>query len=219
MSFVTISRVRQKAFVEAVLVQDSANAVAQEAELARRVRNEVAKLRAAAEAEGRAAAEAAVREQTAPRLAALETAVAALQAAWEELAVPLAGKEQDLAGLVTELGFLLARHIVGAEVWTHPENLRGLVGKLLDEAGAARGPRQVLRLRVNPADMDVLRDHVPETTATLVSDPEMGQGGVLVEIISPEGDPVDKVEWDASLSGRLETVRTALNLFTEDEAP
>jgi len=217
MSFVTVSKTRNKAFVEAVLVQDTANAAAQEAELARRVRAEVAKLRTAAEAEGRAAGEAAAREQMAPRLAGLDTAVTALTAAGAQLAAPLAGKEQDLAGLVTELGFLLARHVIGAELHTHPESLRGLVATLLDEAAAARGPRQVLRLRLNPADAEALRDKIAPETAELIADASVAAGGALVEIIAPEGDPVDKVEWDATLDGRLATMRNALGLFTGDE--
>jgi flagellar assembly protein FliH len=219
MSFVTVSKTRNKAFVEAVLAQDTANAAAQEAEMQRRVRAELAKARAAAESEGRAAGEAAARETLAPRLAAVETAAAALQAAWAQLEAPLAGKEQDLAGLVTELGFLLAKHIVGAEVWTNPESLRGLVAKLLDEAAAARGPRQELRLRLNPVDAEALKAHVPAETATLVPDAAVQAGGALVEIVTPEGDPVDKIEWDATLDGRLGTIQAALGAFTEDEAP
>ncbi len=77
MSFVTISR--NKTFVQNVLSQDAAEIAAQEAEIARRVRQEVAKLREAAEAEARTAGEAAIRSAMAPRAAALETAIAAVQ--------------------------------------------------------------------------------------------------------------------------------------------
>ncbi len=33
-----------------------------------------------------------------------------------------------------------------------------------------------------------------------------------MEIIAPDGDPLDKIEWDASLTGRLESIRAALTL-------
>jgi flagellar biosynthesis/type III secretory pathway protein FliH len=206
MSFVTISR--NKTFVQSVLSQDVAAIAAQEAEMARRVRQEVAKLRDAAEAEGRAAGEAAIHAIMAPRAAALETALAALQEAALQLAAPLAQKERDLAALSVELAYLLARHISqGADA-----NLQGLVTKLLDEAAAERGARQTLRLRLNPADHIQLDGRLPAESAELVADEKITPGGAVVEIITPDGDPVDKIEWDATLEGRWETIRAALGL-------
>jgi flagellar biosynthesis/type III secretory pathway protein FliH len=209
MSFVTISR--NKTFVQSVLSQDAAVVAAQEAEIARRVRQEVTKLRDAAETEGRAAGETAIRAVMAPRAAVLETAISALRLAATQLAAPLAHKERDLAELSVELGFLLARHIsLGAD-----ENLLGMVTKLLDEAAAERGARQILRLRLNPADHLLLDGKLPPESAELVADEKTAPGGAVVEIITPDGDPVDKIEWDATLHGRLETIRAALGLHKE----
>jgi chromosome segregation ATPase len=214
MSFVTISR--NKAFVQSVLSQDAAEIAAQEAEIARRVRQEVVKLREAAEAEGRASGEASVRTAMAPRAAALETAIAALLEAAAQLAAPLAQKERDLAELSVELAYLLARHIsLGTDA--SPANQQGgglqaLVTKLLDEAAAERGARQMLRLRLNPADQLQLDGKIPPESAQLVADDKIAHGGAVVEIVTPDGDPVDKVEWDATLHGRLETIRAALGL-------
>jgi flagellar assembly protein FliH len=209
MSFVTISR--NKAFVQNVLSQDAADIAAQEADIARRVRQEVGKLREAAEAEGRAAGEGAARTLMAPRAAALETAITALAEAAGQLTAPLAQKERDLAELSVELAFLLARHIsLGAEASS--AGLHGLVTKLLDEAASERGARQVLRLRLNPADQLQLDGKFPPETAQLVADDKITPGGAVVEIITPDGDPVDKIEWDATMQGRLETIRAALGL-------
>lgn len=212
MSFVTASRGRAKTFVQAVLAQDTASLAEAEAEIARRVRQEVARLREKAESEARAEAQAQFRAAMEPQSAALQSAAAALQAAWAQLAAPLAQKERDLADLVTELSFLLARHITGAEAATNPASLQALVTRLIAEAAAERGPRQTLLLRLNPADHAHLLPLIPAETAHLLADEAVAQGGVFVEIIAPDGDPLDKIEWDASLPGRLETIRAALSL-------
>jgi flagellar biosynthesis/type III secretory pathway protein FliH len=210
MSFVT--RSRGKDFVQAVLAQDAAIIAAQETEISRRVRVEVTRQRAQAEAAGRAQGEAEAREAMAPDAAALKTAIAALGVAWAQLAAPLAQKEHDLADLVTELSFLLARHITGTEAQTNPASLHGLVTRLIAEAAAERGPRQSLLLRLNPADHAHLSPLIPAETANLLADEKIVQGGALVEIIAPDGDPIDKIEWDATLKGRFTAIRDALSL-------
>ncbi len=217
MSFVTLSRT--KAFVQSVLSQDAAEIAAQEAGIARRVRQEVTKLRDAAEAEAQAAGMAAAQAAMAPRLAALETAIAVLQEACTQLAAPLARKERDLAGLAVELAYVLASHIcLGAEGGTEAA-LQGLVDKLLDEAAAERSARQLVRLRLNPAALPLLETRIAPEAAELVADEKIAPGGAMVEIVSREGDPVDKVEWDATLHGRLAAVRVALGLPGEEPAP
>jgi flagellar biosynthesis/type III secretory pathway protein FliH len=212
MSFVTVSSTRNKVFVQAVLSQDTASIAAQEAEVARRVRLEVSKLREKTEAETRAAMEEEAHAALAPQIAALNSANAALCDAWAQMAAPLAQKERDLAELVTELSFLLARHIMGMEAATNPASLQSMVARLLAEAAAERGPRQMLVLRVNPADHAHLVAHVPEEIASLLADEKIAPGGALIEIIAPDGDPLDKIEWDATVQGRLENIGNALAL-------
>ncbi len=218
MSFVTVTSGRGKTFVQAVLAQDAASLAETEAEIARRVRQEVSRLREKAEAEARAGAEAQLHAAMEQRAAALHTAAAALQSAWAQLAAPLAQKERDLADLVTELSFLLARHITGVEAQTNPASLQSLVTRLIAEAAAERGPRQTLLLRLNPADHAHLLPLIPAESASLLADETVAQGGALVEILATDGDPLDKIEWDASLPGRLETIRAALSL-PNGEAP
>ena len=212
MSFVTVSSSRNNAFVQTVLAQDSAAIAAQEAEIARRVRQEVAKLREKTEAEGRAAGEAAMRAEMEPLQGALTSTVAALHEASAQLAAPLAQKERDLVGLVTELAFLLAGHIAGADLPAGDAGLETLVKKLLDEAAAERAPRQSVQLRLNPADHAQLAPKISAGAAQMIADQNIAPGGALVEIISPQGDPLDKIEWDATLKGRTEAIRTALGL-------
>jgi flagellar biosynthesis/type III secretory pathway protein FliH len=212
MSFVTVSDVCNKTFVQTVLAQDTADLAAQEAEIARRVRQEVAKLREKAETESREAGLLAARAEMAPLRAELDAAVAALQAATIQLATPLAQKERDLAALVTELAFLLARHIIGAEAGCNIEGLHTLVTTLLEEAAAERGPRQTLQLRLNPADHAQIAPLIGTQTAQLIADEKIAPGGAVAELSSPEGDPLDKIEWDATLQGRADAIRNALGL-------
>ena len=147
-----------------------------------------------------------------PQAAALQSALAALNDAWGQLAAPLAAKEHDLAELVTELSFVLARHITGVDSTTNPAALQNLVTRLIAEAATERGPRQTLLLRLNPADHAHLSTVIPRETANLLADDAIAQGGARIEIITPEGDPIDKIEWDATLDGRLDTIRTSLSL-------
>jgi len=212
MSFVRPSRNGGKAFVAAVLAQDAAAIAERDADITRRTRLEVAKLRAQAEAEGRAAGEAAARAAMAPQEAALGQAAAALAAAAAQLTAPLAHMEHELAALVTELGFLLARHIAGAELTANPDAMQTLVTRLLAEAASERSPTQTLIIHLNPADIPSLTPHIPATAATLAPDPTITPGGARAELTTPDGDPLNKTEWDATLPGRFNTIRTSLGL-------
>ena len=81
---------------------------------------EIARLRAAAEAEGRAAGAQAGHAAAQAQTASLaQPAIKALEEAWNQLGAPLRQREQDVAALVTDLAFELARHIVGVEVTTN----------------------------------------------------------------------------------------------------
>jgi flagellar assembly protein FliH len=208
MSFVTVSRAKN--FLDAVLSQDAAASAEREAEITRRVRSEVTKLRDKTEADARAAGEEAARAGMAPQAAALDLALHALNAACAQLTAPLAQKEHEIAELVTELAFLLARHIIGQEASANPGALQNLVTTLLAEAAAERGPRQTLLIRVNPADHTSLSAHIPPEAASLLADAQIAPGGALIELITPDGDPHDKITWDATIQGRLETLRQAL---------
>jgi flagellar assembly protein FliH len=216
MSFVTVGRQRGQAFVQAVLAQDAAQLAAQEAEIARRVRQELAKLKAEALAEARAAGEAEARAAMAPGQARLERALALLDAALAQLAAPLAGKEAELAGLVTELGFVLGRHLAGVELTTQPAGVQALVARLLAEAASARGAAARLILRLNPADAPVFAGQEASRQATLVEDPAVAPGGVLLELVDAEGEAAPLASWDATLAGRIAALRAALALPPEE---
>jgi len=204
MSFVVVGRNRR--------ADEAATAGEGNATNADAARAQIAKLRAAAEAEGRAHGEAAARAAAAAQSARLRNAAAALHDAWTQLAAPLARKEHDLAELVTELAFVLAQHIVGVEVTMNASGLKTMVARLIEEAAAERTPRQSLVIRLHPADHALIEPLTKIDNAHLLSDVAITRGGALVEILAPDGDPIDKIEWDATIEARVETMRMALGL-------
>jgi flagellar assembly protein FliH len=192
---------------------------AMRAEIAREVAAEVARLRARAEAEGRAQGEAEARVALEAEAQALRQAVAALTDSARQLAAPLADKELDLADLVMDLAFELARHVIGVEVASSPASLRTLVTRLIQEAAIERGPKQSIVVRLNPEDHAVIEPMLMADNAHLLADSAIAQGGALVEIIAPNGDPIDKTEWDATIDSRMATMRAALALGGKEAAP
>ncbi|HTI00219.1 MAG TPA: FliH/SctL family protein [Acidisoma sp.] len=224
MSFVLIRKEPEP--VTAVGSEEAAAAVAAEAEAAAQriaecVAERVAALRGAAEAEGRAAGEAETRAAAeAARIGqekAVRTAISAFSAATAELMAPLARKEHDLAGLITELAFMLARHVVRQEVALRPDSLRALVATLLDEAVRERHSGQSIVVRLNPQDHTVIAPQFDLPQVHLLADGQIERGGTLVELLTSDGDPIDKIEWDAQIGSRLETLRAAL--LGEDDGP
>ncbi|MBW4024872.1 MAG: hypothetical protein HIU92_17385 [Proteobacteria bacterium] len=190
-----------------------------EAVIAERVEQEVGRIRARAEADGRARGEAMAQrtaEATAAAAAAetagISAAVNALDNAWTQLAAPLAQKEQELADLVMELAFELARHIVGLELALRPESVAPLVDGLVEEACRARTVQQSIVIRLNPADHGIVEPRMAIEHAHLLADAQIERGGAVVELIASGGDPIDKIEWDGTLASRLDTVRAALGL-------
>ena len=218
MSFVII-RDAEEGELAAAALRLLPDPAAQEAEIAERVAREVARLRLRAEAEGRARGEAEARRvaeaSQVAQAAAVASAVAACEAAWAQLAAPLAQKEAALADLITELAFVLARHILGLEVSFRPDSVTAVVETLVAEAARERGAQQSLVVRLHPEDHAVLAPLMQIEDVHLLADAQITRGGTIVERIAPGGDPIDKVEWDATIETRLETVRAALGISAE----
>jgi flagellar biosynthesis/type III secretory pathway protein FliH len=209
MSFVTVTA--KKAFVEAVLEEQAQVRAAQAAEVERRVAAEIARLRDAAEARGRAEGHEAREAELAETAAALDAAVAAVRDMAGQLAAPLARKEQEVGDLVMELAFLLARHMLGGAPGDK-KSLQRLLTKMLAEASQERGPRQNILVRVNPVDHARLAGAFEGADVNLLADGAITAGGAKLEIFAADGDPLDQVEWDATIEGRAAAMRAALML-------
>ncbi|WP_298215975.1 FliH/SctL family protein [Acidocella sp.] len=211
MSFVRASRQRETS-VQHVLTADTAELAARDAEVQRRVKQEVARLRESVMAEAKAAGEMAAQEQMALSQAALAQALSALAEAQRQMEAPLAVLEDHLAELCVEMAFLLARHIAGGESGSARAELAGLVKRLLHDAAAEAGPGQTLLLRLNPADAARLQPALAGREVKIIADDAISPGGALVEMRNAAGDPLDRTEWDARLENRLAAIRAALDL-------
>lgn len=183
------------------------------ADISARVKREVARLRAQAEAEGRQHGErqgrAAARAET---QAALQSAVSAFQQARRQLEAPLAALEDSIAEMVVDLAFLLARHIIGVEVKAGNAGVRALVAQLVREAEAERSPGQSIVVRLHPDDEKTMETQDRPENTRIIADATISRGGAVVEIILPEGDPIEKIEWDATIEARLAALRDSLAL-------
>ena len=216
MSFVTSSRNRN--FVQTVLAPDTAEIAARDAEIQRRVKQEVAKLRDTTMAEAKEAGEAAARAAMVPQHEKLARMLSLMEQGVDQFVAPLALKEQDLTELVLDMAFQLARHIAGGESGNARAELAGLVKCLLKEAAAERGPRQTMRLHLHPSDIPALREQLPGEALALVPDDSITPGGALLELVAEDGDRLDKTEWDARLESRFTALRESLALPGETAA-
>jgi flagellar assembly protein FliH len=152
--------------------------------------------RLAGEAEGRAAGIAAARAKMAPSLQAVGDAVAALEAARDDLIAEL---EKDAVALALRL----AEQIVAGAIDVQPERVVDIAGVALRRIR----DRRHVTLVVNPADLDVLSESVAALQSELggiehlsvQSDRRVGRGGVLAR--------TDEGEIDASIETQLARAR------------
>jgi len=193
-------------------------AKAQSADIAARVKREVERLRAQAESEARAlGAQEGRAAAKAEAAAALDSALAALREARRQLETPLAGLEDDIAEMVTDLAFVLARHIIGVEVANSARSVRALVAQLVREAASERNPGQSIFVRLNPEDEKTMQGEDDPDIAGLIGDATISRGGAIVEIIS-SGDQLERIEWDATIEARLAALHDGLALRDEEAA-
>ena len=159
-----------------------------------RVKAEVERLRQQAEAEGRRLGEEQGRQAARQAAAAdIRGAIAAMNNAARQLEAPLRDREVDIAEMVASLAFVLARHVVGAELKANSESVKLLVLQLVREAAAERNPHQSIVVRLNPADHAQLSPVMQLDEGHLMADAAIARGGAIVEIVAPGGDPNDKI--------------------------
>ncbi|WP_459696813.1 FliH/SctL family protein [Acidisoma sp. C75] len=175
----------------------------------------MAELRAVVEAEAEArGAATAEREATRLRLAQetqMEQAMRTIGAIQAELAAPLAQKERALADLVVDLGFRLARHLLLQEVSLSQASVQAVVERVLQQAVHERTHEQSIVVHAHPSDEAALAHLCQADRITLLADEAVQRGGARIELVTTDGDPINKVEWDAEIGSRLEELRQALS--------
>lgn len=218
MSYVSVRR-SEVLNAPAAAPQDMQPAQAVGADISARVKREVERLRKQAEAEGRQSGEqqgrAAARAETE---AAMQSAVSAFQQAKRQLEAPLASLEDDIAEIVVDLAFRMARHIIGVEVKSGNASVRPLVAQLVREAEAERNPGQSIVMRLNPDDEKTLESQDRPENTRIIADASISRGGAIVEIVVPDGDPIEKIEWDATIEARLAALRDSLAMRDDNGA-
>ncbi len=174
-------------------VHDAADVLSAAHAEAERIREQA---RAAGEAEGRAAGLDAVRAE-------LEPALTALSAAVTELGALHAQVVSELESDAVTLALRMAEHIVAGAMQVEPERIVNVAGLALRRITE----RRRVTLVVNPADLELLSEAVPELQAELggiehcnvQSDRRVAPGGVLAR--------TDEGEIDASIETQVARVR------------
>jgi flagellar biosynthesis/type III secretory pathway protein FliH len=160
---------------------------------------ELEALRAAAVAEGREAGRA-------EALAAVQPALAALEAAAAQVAAEADALAHRVEAEAVELALAIAERIVAGALEAEPERVLEAV------RGALRGitDRSRVTVLVNPEDLELVRDAAAAVVASLggvehlevQAERRVGRGGAIVR--HPEGDV------DATVATKLERVRELL---------
>lgn len=172
-----------------------------EAEVARQIAEATAAGRAEGEKQGWATGEADV----AAAIARLGDALDRIEAAARAAVRPYASE-------LVELGLIIARELVGAEIRRDPAPLVQLVERCLDDVAGESS----ITLRLHPADRAALIAARPELVRAdlrIVEEPTMARGGCAVESA--------RRLVDARLEERLDNVRDGLRELLEeaDRAP
>ncbi|MEZ5102670.1 MAG: FliH/SctL family protein [Thermoleophilia bacterium] len=178
-------------------------AVERSAHIVQQAEAEAAAVRARAEGEGYeagfASGLAAARAEAAPTLETLEAIVREAAGARDALA-------EALELRIAELAVLVAEKVLGATVEARPEAVLDVVGAALRRVAA----RDHLVVEVNPADLDLVREHVEGMTGRLggfhrvevVAERRVGRGGCILR--TQEG------EVDASFEEQLARAQVVL---------
>ncbi len=149
-------------------------------------------------AEGRASAQEAARAELEPQLATLADLIASVRAHREAM---FGAAEPELVRLALEI----AERVIHIELAANPnvvvENTRQALTRLL--------AREVVTVRVNPADLDAIREHRDAIMASsdiehlrVIEDQRVDRGGVLIE--------TESGTIDAKISTQLREARRAI---------
>lgn len=156
--------------------------------------------------EGRAAAEQTLVEHMAQEKAEIEALLSALTN-------PLKSLTSNVAEAIVEGAQHLAELMVSAHIDSDTHALQAVISEILrEEAEIGAGADQRLVIRVSPGRCESVSALAEQRGADIVVDETMGDGDVRVTLTKDTGDPVNKIEWDATLRARWDAIRKALSL-------
>jgi len=191
-----------RADAEAIIDRTATDALVAGAQA--RVAQIEAEARRAGDAQGRIDGKSAAEAQLAPVIATMREMIESVRA---QRAAAVAAAEPE----VVRLALAVAERVIHTEVQTNPnvvtENVRQALTRLVS--------REVVTLRVNPIDLDTIRQHRDEIVAAgdvehlrIVEDQRVDRGGVLVET---EAGTID-----AKIATQLREARRAILNDGED---
>ncbi|HEX7325559.1 MAG TPA: FliH/SctL family protein [Rhodanobacteraceae bacterium] len=159
--------------------------------------------------EGREAGLAAARAEIASGVErerqAFADAVKALNAPWSTL-------QDTIAETIVGAALKLAKAIVPRLQTGDAEALKEVVDAVLQEALAVRGEGNVLRLYVGSGNKTQVAHWTREDKVEVVVDPKLGSADLRAELVRGDGDPVNRIDWDAAVATRWKAVEQALGL-------
>jgi flagellar biosynthesis/type III secretory pathway protein FliH len=212
-----VRSLKRRGFIEAVVRHDHADMAEREADLERRVKLEVGRLREMAFAEGWASGETAAKASYLERKSEVARLQAILEKVIAEFSRPLQVLRDDIADFITECSSDIARHVVSCGL-EREVSLRQVVGEILNEIDESDVKRiGVTEIRVNPDDVAFLGGIVGDQSVKVIGDNVILPGGVLVEIIPMDGDSRNRVGWDALIETKFELFRQALGIQQENQ--
>lgn len=148
--------------------------------------------------------------------AQLVDARANLEAATKALAEPWKAMRGDIADAIVESAVHLARAMVGQLPDMDPVLMQRIVEEILDEASGMGGGGHAVRFRVHPANQPNVTHWTAACGAEVAADDRLGRADVLAEWVGKDGDPMNRIDWDASLEGRWRAIRRALGLAQQE---
>ncbi len=183
-----------------------------EAMVNERLAQEINRIKAKAEADGYQSGVAKAEKELSVQVNLAKEACKILTDVQCQIGKPLERREAELADLVTELAFIVARHVVHEEVKTNRDSLRHLVEDLIVEASNECADPQMIVIKVCPSDADVIKSLVQEHGIRMDVDKTIEQGGAMLTIESTSGDPLNRYSWDATIASRMAAIGDKLSL-------
>lgn len=159
-------------------------------------------------------------------LATLDPQLARVRSLCGALTQPFAALKRTLAEAIVDGAQRLASGMVSELAATDSTALIQMVSDILGEVSVMEGGRNRLEVRVHPEALKPVRElvneaiaeHSSETTritdVTVAADSHLAPGDVQAVLFPSSGEAAHRIEWDARLEERWNTIRTHLGLTT-----
>jgi flagellar biosynthesis/type III secretory pathway protein FliH len=185
------------------------------AEIDRRVKAEVEKLRNAGYADGYAAGQEAAKleiEAYRNRLANVEEA---LVSAVDELTAPIKSFEDVIEDIILKCAFRIVE-LCSLSGGSFQESGARVLEYIWHEVSGFSFAKRV-EIRLNPEDLAILAAEPRDANVHYIGDKTVLRGGVVVEVFGQSNDPFQNIGWDASIQAKLALIRDGLGVLAKSD--